>query len=98
MDLGSGIEKSRIRDKHPGSATLIGTFDFSLFFTFGEYRTVPSFDRYILFLNCWWRHATLFDLFVFIVQYEDMSRRIHCLLYIVWLVDVDWMHLEVGLK
>jgi hypothetical protein len=22
-----------------------------------------------------------------------MSRRIHC-----WLVDVDWMHLEVGLK
>jgi hypothetical protein len=32
-----------------------------------------------LLLNCWWRHATLLDLFVFIVQYEDMSRRIHCL-------------------
>ncbi len=47
-------------------------------------------------INCWSRHATLFDLFVFIVQYEDMSRRIHCLHC--WLVDVDWMHLEVGLK
>jgi hypothetical protein len=36
----------------------------------------------------------------FIVKYEDMGIG-HCLeqtYYIVWLVDVDWMHFEVGLK
>jgi hypothetical protein len=36
--IGSRMEKSRVRDKHPGSATLIGTFDFPLFFTFCDYR------------------------------------------------------------
>ncbi len=50
-------------------------------------------------LNCWWRHATLFDLFVFIVQYEDMSRRIHCLHCLAcWPgLDVSWSRIEVGL-
>jgi hypothetical protein len=38
----------------------------------------------------------IYLLFRFIVQYEGMSRRTR--FYIVWLVDVDWMHLEVGLK
>jgi hypothetical protein len=41
-------------------------------------------------------HSFLFICFRFIVLYEDMS--IEQTSYIVWLVDVDWMHLEVGLK
>jgi hypothetical protein len=50
-------------------------------------------------INCWWRHATLFDLFVFIVQYEDMSRRIHCLHCLAcWRgLDASWSRIEVGL-
>jgi hypothetical protein len=41
-------------------------------------------------------HSFLFICFRFIVQYEDTS--IEQTYYIVWLVDVDWMHIEVGMK
>ena len=54
---------------------------------------------YIYNCNCWWRHATLFDLFVFIVQYEDMNRRIHWLHCLAcWRgLDASWSRIEVGL-
>jgi len=37
-----------------------------------------------LFLNCWWRYIGFFRT----VQFPD----------IIWLGDVDWILLEVGLK
>ncbi len=71
---------------------------FRVHYTVWQY-IVTSYGIWVhgdLFLNCWWRYATLFDLFVFILQYEDMSRRIHCLSC--WRgLGASWSRIEVGL-
>jgi hypothetical protein len=42
-----------------------------------------------------WGKENKYILFYSILFYADMSRHIT---YIIWLSDVDWVHLEEGLK